>query len=163
MLLRLINIFNKNWLNPLQISLLPLLMKRTITIDVMIFDVLAMTSRTCLLCIIFNKKLKLLLYLETVIFQRKERLKTCSIIVQKVRNYFMHTPLHPTLLCARCFLNFFFKITIPLMKLFKFVVQMTSAVDPIRSGAKCSGNAIICISDTLFDSACVVLVMVLKN
>ncbi|KRX22776.1 hypothetical protein T07_1286 [Trichinella nelsoni] len=119
-------------------SLLPLLMKRTITIDVMIFDALAMTSRTCLLCIIFNKKLKLFLYLETIIFQQKERLKTCSIIVQKVRNYFMHTLLHPTLLlCARCFLNFFFKMTIPLMKLFKFLVQMTSAVDPIRSGAKC--------------------------
>ncbi|KRX60365.1 hypothetical protein T09_5927 [Trichinella sp. T9] len=84
-----------------------------------------------------SKKLKLFLYLKTIIFQQKERLKTCSIIVQKVRNYFMHTLLHPTLLCARCFLNFFFEMTIPLMKLFKFVVQMISAVDPIRSGAKC--------------------------
>ncbi|KRZ48987.1 hypothetical protein T02_3934 [Trichinella nativa] len=36
---------------------------------------------------LYSKKLKLFLYLKTIIFQQKERLKTCSIIVQKGENF----------------------------------------------------------------------------
>ncbi|KRZ16882.1 hypothetical protein T11_3377 [Trichinella zimbabwensis] len=39
-------------------------------------------------------------------------------------------------------------------KLFKFVVQITSIVDPIRSDVKYVENAVICMPDTLFDSVC---------